>query len=275
VTDTLTQTRKRPVRLAAPFVLITGGKGGVGKTTLAANLGVQLAQEGCSVLVVDLDLGLANLDVLLGLPSGPHIEDALAGRCTLADCVREGPAGVHVLCGGSGNEDMGRLDDARRNALLEALAELSSNYELVLGDSAAGIGPDVLTFAGIADRVLVVTTPEVAALTDAYGLIKALDQYGARIEGDIPTPEVIVNQSSGVEEGQAIARKLRSICERFLCRSPRQAGWIPRSPRVAESATTQVPFVLNRRKALEQLCLRQITGRLERLRSSPIPATQH
>lgn len=262
--------RSEVTRLDAPFVLVTGGKGGVGKSTLAANLGVQLAQEGRKVLVVDLDLGLANLNVILGLDSGPTVEDALEGNATLADCIRKGPGGVDVLVGGSGNERMAALDQERRELFLEGLRELSCDYELVLGDSAAGIGSDVLHFAALADRVLVVTTPELPALTDAYGLIKALDQFGARTGGDIPTPEVVVNQSSGVEEGHAIARKLRSICERFLARSPRQAGWIPRSMNVAESAARQAPFALADRKALEQLCLTQISSRIGRLCGAPL-----
>ena len=263
--------RGATMRLPVPFVLVTGGKGGVGKTTLSANLGVQLAREGRRVLVVDLDLGLANLNVLLGLPVGANIEDALAGTCSLADCVIEGPGGVHVLPAASGSEGMARLGETVRARLLSELASLAAGYDLVLGDSAAGIGPDVLFFAAMADRVLVVTTPEAAALTDAYGLIKALDRFGSRTGGDIPTPEVVVNLSSGVEEGLAIARKLRVICERFLSRSPRQAGWIPRSPAVARSASTQSPFALRRRNALEHLCLRQITGRLERLCPRPAP----
>ena len=260
-------------RMPVPFVLVTGGKGGVGKTTLTANLGVQLAREGHRVLVVDLDLGLANLNLLLGLSVRANIENALRGECSLADCVLEGPGGVHLLPAGSGSEGMGRLDDPQRANLLAGLKGLARDYDVVLGDSAAGIGPDVLHFAAAADRVLVVTTPEAAALTDAYGLIKALDRFGSRTGRDIPTPEVVVNLSSGVEEGHAIATKLRSVCERFLSRSPRQAGWIPRSPAVATSAATQSPFALRSRPALEQLCLRQITGRLERLcrRAPAIP----
>jgi len=255
-------------RLPVPFVLVTGGKGGVGKTTVCANLGVQLATSGLRVLMVDLDLGLANLDLALGLETGATLEDALEQGIDLTDCVREGPAGVHVLPAGSGNERMGRLDAGRRAKLVEALAGLSLEYDLVVGDSAAGIGPDVLAFAAIADRVLLVTTPDLAALTDAYGVIKAMDQLGVRTGADIPTPEVIVNQSRDIEEGQAIARKLRSISERFLCRSPRQAGWIPRSKVVAESLTRRAPFALGPRKALEKLCLEQITGRLSRLTNS-------
>ena len=165
----------------------------------------------------------------------------------------------------SGSEAMGRLDEAERQRLLQLIAELSADYDIVLGDSAAGIGPDVLRFAALADRVLVVTTPDLAAVTDAYGLIKALDEHARRSGADVPTPEVVVNLSSGVEEGQAVARKLRQVCERFLARSPRQAGWIPRSTVVRASVEDQVPFALATRRALEQLCLRHISGRLERL----------
>ena len=260
---------ERPPRLAAPFVLVTGGKGGVGKTTLAANLGVELARGGRRVLLVDLDLGLANLNVLLGLAGGPTVEDALEGRVALEECVRRGPAGVDVLVAGSGCERMAVLGGEARGRLVESLRRLSARYEVVLGDSPAGIGPDVLFFAAAADCVLVVTTPDLAALTDAYGLIKALDQYGARTGADIPTPEVVVNLSSGVEEGHAIGAKLRAICQRFLARSPRQAGWIPRSARVAESGSRQAPFALAERRALEQHCLSQISGRLGRLCRAP------
>lgn len=167
---------------------------------------------------------------------------------------------------------MGRLSADRRERLVEVIADVAQGYDVVIGDSAAGIGPEVLGFASIADRVLVVTTPELASLTDAYGLIKALDQFGSRTETDIPTPEVVVNHASGIEEGEAIARKLRAICERFLARSPRQAGWLPRSPVVERSASQQAPFVLRPRKALEQLCLRQIATRLDRLSASSRPS---
>lgn len=258
-------------RARAPFVLVTGGKGGVGKTTVAANLGVELARTGRRVLLVDLDLGLANLDLVLGLDVESTVESALDGELDPRKCIVEGPGGVHVLPAGSGEERMGRLDADRRERLVEIVVELAQCYDVVIGDSAAGIGPEVLGFASIADRVLVVTTPELAALTDAYGLIKAIDQFGSRTASDIPTPEVVVNHASGIEEGEAIARKLRGICERFLARSPRQAGWLPRSPLVERSATQQAPFVLRPRQALEQLCLRQIASRLDRLTARRAP----
>jgi flagellar biosynthesis protein FlhG len=258
--------------LRAPFVLVTGGKGGVGKTTVCANLGVQLAGQGHSVLLVDLDLGLSNLGLFLGVQAEKTLEDALENRCSFKECIQEGPEGVHFLAGANGSETLAALGADSRQRLIAGIAELSAQYDVILGDSAAGVGTDVLHFASIADRVLVVTTPEVAALTDAYGLIKAIDEFGSRSNVDIPTPELVVNQCSGVEEGQDIARKLRQVCERFLARTPRQAGWIPRSRAVAQAAQRSTPFVGVKRRGLEQLCLRQIAGRFRVLVGGNAPA---
>jgi flagellar biosynthesis protein FlhG len=259
--------------LQTPFVLVTGGKGGVGKTTLAVNLAVELQRSGLRTLIVDLDLGLANVGLHLDLPPGQNIEDALSGRCSLQSCVVQSADGVHVLPASSGSEHMGRLDVTQSEALMEGLAELSASFDIMIGDSAAGIGPDVLVFARSADRVLVVTTPEVPALSDAYGLIKALDQHGLRIDAEIPTPEVVVNLANGLEEGRAIARKLRLVCERFLSRSPRQAGWLPRSRQISESAGQGHPFVVASPEGLGSLCVGQIAERVGRTCSAKVAAS--
>jgi len=256
-------------RTRPPFLLVTGGKGGVGKTTLTANLGVQLAREGRRVLLCDLDLGLANLDVMLRIPPGRTLEDALAGRARFAECVARGPEGVDVLPAGSGTAEMGRPDAARRARIVAGLRGLAASYDLVIGDGAAGIGPDVLAFAALADHVFVVTTPLPAAMTDAYGLIKALDTWGRDNDAEVPTPEVVVNLATGLDEAERTATRLRTVCERFLCRSPRTAGWLPAAPAVAMSGRSQRPFATGPRDALENGCLRRLSARVARLLPSP------
>jgi len=229
-------------RSGPPFLLVTGGKGGVGKTTIAANLGVELAALELNPLVCDLDFGLANLDVVLGLEAHRTIEHFLRGDATLEECALDTPFGMRVLAAGSGSYEMGRPDPRRRLRLREALAR--SSARIVVGDSPAGIGDDVLDFAVMADRVLVVTTPEPAAVTDAYGVIKAVDSY-ARDQGvEVPTPEVFVNLATDAGEARSIAAKLAGVCERFLARSPRLVGWMPRSQSVLRAVIDQRPFVV-------------------------------
>lgn len=259
----------RSGRWPAPFVLVTGGKGGVGKTVTAANLGVHLASAGRRVLLVDLDVGLANLDVVLQLEDGPTVEDALAGRCNFADCVRAGPGGVRVLPAGSGSAAMGRDDEGRHRRLLAGIARLAPDYELVLADSAAGIGPDVLTTACAADLVLVVTTPDPAALADAYGLIKALDGHARAAGIEVPTPELFVNLADGLAEAEATAARLRRTCERFLARSPRMAGWLPRQAAVRTACRERRPFAGHSRNTLTGHCLRRLSDRIERRFEDP------
>jgi len=235
---------RRP-RLAAHFVVVTGGKGGVGKTSLVTSVGVVLARAGERVLAVDLDLGLGDVSVMLRVNARATIEDHLAGERSIEECIHAGPGGLCVLPAGSGTLAMGRPDAARRRRILEGLAGVADRYDLILADTAAGIGPDVLDFCAAADRVLLVTAPEPAAVTDAYGLIKALDALGRESGPDVPTPELVVNLCSGSEEAERTAARLRAVCERFLARSPRLLGWLPRCAAVRDGVWSEVPFALS------------------------------
>ncbi|MFT5284429.1 MAG: flagellar biosynthesis protein FlhG [Planctomycetota bacterium] len=248
------------------FVMVTGGKGGVGKTTLAANLGVALAQRGMRILLVDLDFSLANLNVMFGLTPRHTLEEFFRDNHPLSDCIIKGPGGVHLLPGSSGSSELSRDDLERRQRLANGLTELATNYDLVIGDSAAGIGADVLFFSALAELVLVVTTPEPAALTDAFGLVKALDAEVLSGAAEIPTPELFLNLVHGSDQAERLSSRLREVCERFLARSPRLSGWLPRSSGVLQSSMSQRPFIGNRaqKQALETRCVLNLAKRLER-----------
>lgn len=259
-----------------PFVLVTGGKGGVGKSTIALNLALELGGAGRRVLLVDLDLGLANLAVLLRRTAGRSVEDFLAGRATLEQCLVSAPRGVQVLPAGSGTPAMARPDAQRRRRLFEAVGSIAERYDVVVGDSAAGIGPDVLAWATAAHKVLVVTTPEPTALTDAYGLIKALDSFSLETGAEVPTPDLVINQTSGVDEAERTARQLGLVTQRFLARSPRMAGWLPRAASIERSVREQRPFVLGSAEhgagELERGCVRRLAQFLERILVPRSPA---
>lgn len=251
-------------RDAAPFLLVAGGKGGVGKSLVCANLALALARRGRRVLLVDLDLGLGNQHVLFGTSPQRSLEHALLEGVALECAIQRVAERVDLLAAGSGEPGMVGLAPALRAALEQGLARLRGEYDVVIGDAAAGIGADVLWPAAQASRVLIVTTPEPAALTDAYGLIKALDSHGARSAVEIPTPELLVNLVSGPDEAERVARGLRLVSERFLARSPRLAGWLPRSTEAARSVHARRPFVDHAPVSLAARCIEGLAGHVER-----------
>jgi flagellar biosynthesis protein FlhG len=246
---------------------VTGGKGGVGKSTVAANLGLLVTRELEALgrperaLLVDLDFGLANLHVLLDARPSASLEDFFAGRVPLEACLAATPSGARLLTGGSGSPELGRPDGERRAHLLRALAALPPEHGLLLGDSAAGIGPDVLDFAALAERVILVTTPDPAALVDAYGVLKALDAHARAHDLEVPTPEVFVNMARDAGQAAEIAERLRSTSQTFLSRSPRLAGWMPDARLVRESVARQEPFVARAPDSLAARCLRPLARR--------------
>lgn len=251
-------------RRRAPLVLVTGGKGGIGKSTVCANLALSLGARGVRVLVCDLDLALADLHVLCARPVERTLEHFLSGEARLEELLVPLAEGVDLLPGANGSGALARLPESDRKRLMDAIGALSQHYELTLADSAAGVGPDVLAFAAAAERVLVVTSGEPAALTDAYGLIKALDQRALECGSELPTPELVVNLAGSAEEAEQTARRLRGVCERFLARSPRLAGWLPRCAGIASAALRQRPFVLSEPRSLASRCVELLAERLSR-----------
>ncbi len=207
-----------PVRV----VCVVSGKGGVGKTNSTINLSLSLAGMGLRVMILDADMGLANVDLLLGLNTHRNAVDVLDGKCELADVIVEGPMGIKVVPASSGVARMGEIDALRQAGFISAFSSLECELDVLLIDSASGISPSVLNFARAAQEILVVVCDEPASLTDAYALVKVLSvDYG------VNRFHVIANRVASAAQGQLLFRKLLRVSERFLDVDLRLLGYVP------------------------------------------------
>ncbi len=238
-THDATESATEP-RRALRVIAITSGKGGVGKTNLTVNLGVTFARQGRQVLIVDGDLGLANVDILLDEPARQTLADALAGRCSIADTlVRSERYGVTVLPGTSGVAEVADLSEDQRLSLLRAVSALDEElFDTVLVDTGAGIGSNALFFAAAAQEVIVVTTPEPTALADAYAVIKVLSKRH-RVE----RVGLVLNHTRDQAEARDVYLRLSELTSRFLPVVLEFVGFVPLDPHVPEAVKAQRPVV--------------------------------
>ena len=215
-------------------IAVTGGKGGVGKTNVSINLAISAARSGQRVLLLDADLGLANVDVLLGLKPKKNLEDVLNGSCALQDIILTGPAGVQVIPASSGTQSMVRLTEQEHAGLIAAFSALADSVDLLIIDTAAGISDSVVNFVRAAQEVVVVVCDEPSSITDAYALIKVLNvQY--QVDGF----RILANQTRSEAEGQALFQRLVAVTDRFLDVNLRYAGSIPYDDAVRKAVKKQ------------------------------------
>ena len=221
---------------AQHIMAVTSGKGGVGKTFVSANLAAALARAGRRVLVLDADLGLANLDVVLNLYPKITLHDVFTGKSTLADAVLPAPGGFHVLLAGSGMVEYSRMTPEVRDQLQKVITEVAPKFDHVLLDTGAGISDVVLYTVSLAGGVLVVVTPEPTSLTDAYATIKVLATTQGRRK-----VHLLVNQTRKLGEGRAVRQQLQQVVDRFVNPNIDGAvrlellGEVPSDPAVRES----------------------------------------
>lgn len=223
----------------ARAIALTSGKGGVGKTQIAANLAVALARIGCRVVLLDADLGLASLDLALGVRPLRDLRDVLAGRCSTKEILLSGPCGVHLLPACPGRYEMANLDLRLRTRLAEAVEEISRSFDVLIIDTGAGIGTNAVEIASWATEVLVLATPEPSSLRDAYAMAKVLH----RRKG-IDRVRVVANKVASEREGLELHVRLDEIVRRFLTLDLSYLGCVPRDESVQRAVAQGLPFVL-------------------------------
>jgi flagellar biosynthesis protein FlhG len=253
-----------PLKPLGKVMAVTSGKGGVGKTFVSANLAAALAKRGHKVLVLDADLGLANLDVVLNLYPKITLHDVFTGKATLEEAIVRAPGGFSVLLAGSGMVEYSRLTPNVREDFLRVMSSLLPSYDIVLLDTGAGISDVVLFAVSLASEVLVVATPEPTSLTDAYATIKVLVGEQSR-----RTIRLVVNQTARLGDGRAITSQLQQVLDRFVVAKPGEKvrlihmGDIPSDASVRQAVMKRQLLLQNMPGCPAALAIAQLAAKIE------------
>jgi flagellar biosynthesis protein FlhG len=219
-------------------IVVTSGKGGVGKSTMALNIALSLCQRGKKVILMDADLGLANIDIMLGLLPKYNLHHMIQGKKNLKDIITAGPGGLSIIPGGSGIAELANLEEGNLKRLLVELGKLDGEFDYMIIDTGAGISNNVMTFLLSADDVIFVTTPEPTSITDAYGMVKAIARQSTN-----KTLYLVVNQAVDHIEGVLVAEKFKLVCDRFLNLHIDILGHVVREPLIGEGIRRQRAFI--------------------------------
>ncbi|MCL5271218.1 MAG: MinD/ParA family protein [bacterium] len=256
---------RAPRRRVPHVITVTSGKGGVGKTNFTANLGWQLRQIRRNVMILDADLGLANIDIILGLTPDFNLSHVLSGEKTLGDIITRGPGGLRILPAGSGLPGVTDLTDAQKMALLAQMEALEQDFDYFLIDTGAGIAGNVIYFSLAAQTMIVMVTPEPTSLTDAYALVKVLSrEYHQR------RFKVVANEVTDEAEGREVFQNLTRVTDRFLDVSLDYLGHIPHDPKLRNAVRMQRPFCEVFPEAPAAQAIRRIARRVSTLQNDPL-----
>lgn len=253
----VTEDNSASLRAGAKVLAVTSGKGGVGKTNITVNLAIALKRAGKKVLVIDADLGMANVDVVLGSRSHKHLLNLLEDGVELNNVLINGPYGVKYISGGSGIEKAIDFSMEQRQLLMQKLAACGSQADIILLDTGAGLGKNVMDFVLAADEVLLITTPEPTALTDAYAMMKAYSMYAKE-----KNLRLIINRVYDEQESKDVAAKLKQTAERFLQMPIDCLGYVYEDSAVMRSVRQQTPFLVANANCTAAKCIEALAASL-------------
>ncbi|OPX30849.1 MAG: hypothetical protein B1H40_04885 [Candidatus Latescibacteria bacterium 4484_181] len=241
---------------------ITSGKGGVGKTSIALNLAIQLSRLQTDVLLIDVNFGLANLGVLLNLVSEDTLEDVLEGRCALFQTIKRGPEGLNVIPASLSSSQSFSFTPLKQKVLTRQLGKLKEKFDLILIDTPSGMSTGVSSVLSVADETVVITTPEPTAVVDAYAMVKLIHNSGAERRLSL-----LINMVKSRDQALDLKAKFDQMTNRFLNCHLVSRGCVLFDPGVAEAVWRQVPFVVRNANAPASLCLAEIAkGLLEEMK---------
>lgn len=241
------------------IITVASGKGGVGKTNISTNLAIAYARLGKRVILMDADLGLANVNVVLGMIPKYNLYHLIRKQKTMRDIIMDTEYGIQIVAGASGFAKIANLSEEERHSFINELSEMSS-ADIIIIDTSAGVSNNVLAFVAAADEAIIVTTPEPTAITDAYGIIKIIateiDNLGIGLK-------LVVNRVKSVTEGKKVAERVINIAGQFLNLKIDYLGYVYEDPSVHQAVLRQKPFLAADPRGKASACVSHIVGRLE------------
>ena len=242
---------------SAKVITVTSGKGGVGKTNITINLAIALSEMGKRVTVMDADLGLGNIDVLLGVVPKYTLVDVIFNNKNIVEVISDGPGNIKFVAGGSGIEDLAKLDNYQIQKFLANIALLDKISDIILIDTGAGLSDSVMNFVMAADEVILVTTPEPTSITDAYAIIKAVSKRDSN-----KTVKLIINRAENATEANNITNKFSMVTQKFLEIKLQPLGFILQDNMVIKAVKAQQPFSISFPKSMASKQIKDISKRL-------------
>ena len=254
------QSPKRKKKSHTRIITVTSGKGGVGKTNISTNLAIGYARMGKKVILMDADLGLANVNVVLGIIPKYNLYHLIRRQRSMSEIIMQTNYGIQIIAGASGFSKIANMSNEERETVISEMSQLSDT-DLIIIDTGAGVSYNVISFVVAADQSIVITTPEPTAITDAYGILKIIATEFSDMK---EPPSILVNRVHSVSEGSMVAKRIISISNQFLNTKINYLGHVYEDDTVRQAVARQKPFIALNPKSKASVCINHIVTRLEK-----------